>query len=194
MAIIRDKIYGVGIVGEGEYSAGAGKKNKHTIQYSTWLSMLKRCYDEKEHIKHPSYKTCETYEDWKNLQEFSKWFDENYVEGYQLDKDLLVQGNKLYSPATCCFLPQEINLALIKPRTQRELPTGVYRDKKRFTSHIKVNKKSTYLGMFATIEEASNCYKQFKKKQLKELGEKYKNSISEKVYNCLINYTFASQN
>jgi len=33
---------------------------------------------------------------------------------YQLDKDIKVQGNKLYSPDTCLFVTQEQNLAARK--------------------------------------------------------------------------------
>lgn len=185
---MRDKIYGVGVVGEGLYSAGAGKKNKHTIQYSTWLSMLKRCYNPKEHKKNPCYIGCTVHEDWLNLQVFGKWFDKHYIQGYQLDKDLIVKGNKVYSPKTCCFIPQEVNLALIKPLRKRELPLGVYKNSNKFVCHIKRNKISTYIGIFSTIAEAADCYKQEKKKQLADLAMKYKELLSENSYNALLNY------
>lgn len=31
------------------------------------------------------------------LRHLKKWFDENYIEGYELDKDILVEGNRIYS-------------------------------------------------------------------------------------------------
>lgn len=80
-----------------------------TILYSHWMSMLKRCYDT-NHLKHyPTYEMCSVCEEWRQLSNFKEWFDKNYVEGWQLDKDILVKGNKEYSPETCCFVPQEIN-------------------------------------------------------------------------------------
>ncbi len=161
---------------------------EHTIQYNIWMAMKQRCYSDDLHTKHPSYKDCYICEEWLDFQIFSKWFDDNYVEGYQLDKDLLVLGNKVYSPQTCCFIPQEINLAIIKPHEKRELPIGVYKHRNRFVAHIKEDKKSKYLGIFSTVEEASNCYLNKKKQQLKDLAFKYRGKISSKVYRALINY------
>lgn len=54
---------------------------------------------------------------WKYLSNFKKWYDEHYVEGWHLDKDILMQGNKFYSPETCCFVPFEINV-LFRRRTK----------------------------------------------------------------------------
>jgi len=190
----RDKIYGVGIVGEGKYSAGAGKRNKHTKQYSTWHSMLKRCYNKEEHKVNPSYIGCTVCNEWVNLQSFGEWFDKHYIDGYQLDKDLLIKGNKVYSPETCCFVPQEINLAIIKPMKKRKLPLGVYKNHNKFVTHIKVNKISTYKGIFSTIIEAAECYKREKEKQLAELAIKYNNTISDTTYNALLNYRVDIEN
>ena len=161
---------------------------KHTIQYNIWMAMKQRCNSDSLHLKHPSYNDCYICEEWLDFQKFSKWFDENYIENYQLDKDLLVKGNKLYSPNTCCFVPQEINLAIIKPYKERELPLGVYKHRNKFVAHIKEGKQSKYLGIFSTVEEASYCYKYWKEIQLRALAVKYRGKISSKVYRALINY------
>lgn len=161
---------------------------EHTIQYNTWMAMKQRCHSNSLHLKHPSYNDCYICEEWLDFQVFSKWFDENYIENYQLDKDLLIKGNKLYSPNTCCFIPQEINLCIIHPYKKRELPLGVYKHHNKFVAHIKEDKQSKYLGIFCSIQEASDCYTYHKKIQLKKLAVKYKGKISSKVYRALINY------
>jgi len=181
-----EKIYGVGFMGTGKYKSR--NKTGHTKEYNAWAAMLQRCYDDKLHIRHPSYKDCTMCEEWLNFQNFAKWFTINNIEGCQLDKDLLIKGNKIYSPETCCFVPQEINLALIKPMNKREYPLGVYKHRDKFVSHIKVNKVSTYKGIFSTITEAAECYKREKEKQLLNLAMKYKYVISNATYDALLNY------
>ena len=180
------KVYGVGELGVGKYSSRINAIK--TKEYNAWIAMLQRCYDIKLHKRHPSYKQCIVCEDWLNFQNFAEWFINNYIENYQLDKDLLIQENKLYSPETCCFVPQEVNLALIKPMNKRELPLGVYKHCHKFVVHIKYNKVSKYINIFSTIEEAANCYKEEKEKQLRQLAEKYKNIIASNTYIALLNY------
>lgn len=189
----RDKIYGVGIVGEGKYSAGAGTRNKHTKQYSTWLSMLKRCYDIKEHEVNPCYIGCKVCDEWLNLQSFGEWFDKNYIENYQLDKDLLVKGNKIYSPKTCCFIPQELNLLLVNSKRTRGIyPIGVSVQKNRFISHIRIKNKHFHLGSFKTIEKAFTSYKNAKEKDIKDRAEEYKSLIDIKPYQALLKYEISN--
>lgn len=77
--------------------------------YTVWLGVLMRCYNKRVHDLQPTYIGCSICDDWKSLTKFKEWFDDNYVEGYSLDKDLLVNGNKVYGPNTCAFIPPDIN-------------------------------------------------------------------------------------
>ena len=100
-------VYGVGYIGIGKYVAHV--KRKPTKSYDTWIGMLRRCYSEKSFIRRPTYKDVTVCEEWHNFQTFVKWYEENYIEGFHLDKDLLSKGNKIYSPETCCFISLEDN-------------------------------------------------------------------------------------
>lgn len=90
------------------------ENRKSTFEYKKWRWMLLRCYNQDELEKEPSYKECEVCDEWMNFQNFAKWIHENMYEcdNLELDKDLLVTGNKLYSPHTCCLIPHEINYAV----------------------------------------------------------------------------------
>ena len=46
---------------------------------------------------------------WPTIREFTPWFEANYVQGWELDKDLLVPGNTEYGPDTCRFVPRSLN-------------------------------------------------------------------------------------
>lgn len=65
--------------------------------------------------------------------------------GWALDKDILVKGNKIYSPETCCFVPQEINNLFTKRKSCRgTLPIGVkyIKENKKFSASFSRNKKN----------------------------------------------------
>lgn len=182
-----------GVCGIGVVDFPIGEKGNTTKCYHLWVSMIKRCYDDKELKKHPSYKGCTVCEEWKLYSNFKKWFDDNYVEGYQLDKDILVKGNKVYSPGTCCFVPNRINsLVRQKKRTaNKSLPLGVSYDKIR-GKYIATCKgdKQFFLGSFDCIEEAHKAYISKKKEIVKEIIDIYfeESKIGVKVYNALLAY------
>lgn len=75
-----------------------------------WCRMIRRCYSDNLHKQHPTYSDCSVCEDWLFFSNFAEWFDKHHVEGWELDKDILVSGNRTYSPETCCFVPHEINV------------------------------------------------------------------------------------
>ena len=189
-------VYGVGIIGNKKTI----DENGETIKsYSVWTNMLKRCYSDKCQKTRPTYKGCCVCEEWLNYSNFKKWYDENYyeIEGQRmaLDKDILVKGNKIYSPDTCVFVPQNINTLFTKRNKSRgKYPIGVYKpnnsNKYQAMCNIFYNEKRQYkyLGLYNTIEEAFNAYKQFKEADIKQIADEYKDKIPNKLYEAMYNY------
>ena len=114
------------------------------------------------------------------------------VDGWHLDKDLLVKGNKVYSEDTCVFLPNEINSLLTKRTASRgEYLIGVswYKTRKAFKAQVNKNKgKPENLGYFKTEIEAFNAYKTAKEYFVKEQAERWKGKIDERAYEALMDY------
>jgi hypothetical protein len=187
-------IYGIGYLGEGKYKTSIN--GKQTPHYNSWKGLMERCYSERSLEKNISYVGCSVAEEWHNFQNYAKWFDENYyeVEGQrmELDKDILVKGNKVYSPNTCVFVPKRINLLFIKKdKTKDNLPIGVVwyeRYKKYQVSCNDGNGKLVYLGRYTDIEESFEKYKTFKEHVIKKVAEEYKSKIPNKLYTAMINY------
>ena len=185
--------YNIGYIGEGIYKA---KENgKDTKMYIVWHEMLKRCYSEKYHKKNNTYEGCEVCDEWHNFQNFAEWYEENYYEipgeVMALDKDILVKGNKIYSPNTCIFVPQSINTLFIKSdKIRGNLPIGVHYKKqnKKYIAQCKMNNEKKYLGSFDTPEEAFQVYKKFKERYIKQIADEYIELIPQELYNAMHNY------
>lgn len=108
-----DLLYGVGI-DDFKDTYGADEWS-----YTVWEGMLDRCYNESSTRSRATYTDCSVAPCWHRYSDFKVWFDKNCIAGYQLDKDILIPGNRVYSPDTCCFVPPYINMAA---RWQRKLP------------------------------------------------------------------------
>lgn len=183
-------LFNIGYNGVGVYKCTFNSKS--TKCYTSWRHMLERCYNEKYHIKKPTYKGCSVDKEWHNFQNFAKWYEENYQEGFHLDKDILIKGNKIYSPETCCFVPNEINILFNKRDSKRgDYPIGVNLNKAsgKFISQLSSNKNfKRNLGSYNTSEEAFNAYKIAKEAYIKQMAEKNKGQIIKKCYEALYNY------
>jgi predicted transport protein len=98
-------VFGIGYFGVG--LAKSSIKSKLITPYITWLNMMKRCYDkEYQKKKQPTYIGCIVCDEWHNFNTFNTWFNENYIDGFAIDKDIIIKNNKIYSPETCCFVPK----------------------------------------------------------------------------------------
>ena len=185
-------VHGVGISGT-KYPTGEGGVN--TKEYVLWIHMLTRCYSDSFKKQRPTYEGCEVSDNFKSYEYFYEWC-QNQIgfgnEGWHLDKDLLVKGNKVYSEDSCVFLPQEINLLLTKRDNNRgEYLIGVSWKKanKAFVATVSKGKgKREHLGLFNTEVEAFNAYKTAKESFIKEQADKWKDKIDPRAYNALMNY------
>ena len=183
---IKGKIYGKGI---NDLNCPISCNGIHYKFYQVWKSMFRRCYSLIFHTKQKTYSDCTVCDEWLLLSNFKRWFDENYIEGYCLDKDIRVHGNRIYSPQTCCFIPKEINTIFItNKRIRGEFVIGVSHNGSNYTATLLKWGKTCYLGVFATEEEAFLAYKREKESFIKEVANKYKDKLSEIAYNALMNY------
>jgi len=170
-------IYGVGI-NDADYMVSVKQNGKRISckAYLTWANMIKRCYYSDVKKNQPTYKGCTVEREWLTFSNFKKWFDGNYIDGYHLDKDLMVIGNKVYSPNTCLFVPNSINQLIIKEHKNKGgYPTGVTFIKKegKYKARITIDSKEKYIDRFATAECASNAYRKAKAEDLKRKSEQH---------------------
>lgn len=186
-------VYGVGVVGDNITKV----KGKTTTVYNAWSGILERCYSEKLHLKHPTYIDCEISEEWKYLDNFKIWFENNHRDGWELDKDLIVRGNKLYSAETCRYVPKSLN-NLIKENWKlntKGLPLGVTESVgcniNPFNASISIGgNKRVSIGNYPTPELAFSAYKFEKEKRIKSIAESLftNEEIDNTLYQTLINY------
>lgn len=141
--------------------------------YKTWKSMIERCYSEKVHKKRPTYKNCIVSEEWHLFSDFRTWMLKQDWQGNHLDKDILVPGNKLYSPERCLFVSLQINNLLNDNTAQRGIfPKGVRIDKryKTFVAEVSINGRQAHIGRFKTIEAAECAYKKAKSNEIMRIA------------------------
>ena len=151
-----------------------GKKVKCNA-YTAWRNMIKRCYSEAVHKIRPAYISVTVCSEWLTFSNFGKWFNENNITGYDLDKDIKVKGSNVYSPDTCLFVPRCINALLNDAGANRgKYPLGVSEAKNnKFQSFIRIDKKQIRLGYFKTVIEAENSYKKAKNAEILRKCEQY---------------------
>lgn len=183
-------IYGVGYIGQGKYSSSTKVNGKHTKYYMVWHSMMQRCYSKIAHVAQPTYAEVTVCKEWHNFQNFAAWYENNHdvqlVKDWQLDKDILAKGNKVYSSETCCLIPREINI-LFTNKVNSIVCSGKNR---RYSIQITMGGQK-HTGTYNTLEEASEKCFRIKESHIKVLAEKYRLTIPEEVYNALINYKTA---
>ena len=186
-------VHGIGIVGAKYPTRVNGVRTK---QYGLWVNMLQRCYSNTHQKKYPTYIGCEVSNNFKSYEYFYEWCNKQVgfsSEGWHLDKDLLIKGNKVYNENVCVFIPQDINLLLTKCTASRgEHLIGVSwcKRNKAFKATVSKNKgKQKNLGLFKTELEAFNAYKQAKEAFIKERANNWRGKIDDRAYKALMSYT-----
>lgn len=188
-------VCGVGCYGVGKFLSKVNKVR--TAEYEVWTGIIKRCYSASHQEKNPWYVGCTVSDDWLNFQNFAEWYTSHkyYGLGYEIDKDLLIKGNKVYSSDTCVIIPHDINTILLDRSADRGgYMLGVTRSRRngRFVSRLSVNGKRKHLGIFDTEQEAHQAYVVAKEAHVKEKAIEYKKSLSSEVFDILMNWRVGS--
>lgn len=184
-------VHSVGYYGQGKYDPENNIiHRKYAIR---WRNIIQRCYSERRLNEHPSYRGTEVCEEWKCFQNFAEWFEKtwnpDYMQDWQVDKDILIKGNKLYSVETCCLVPPEINGLFVKVNKSRgKYLIGVIKKGKKFQARCNIQGKTIVLGTFRTEQEAFQIYKIAKEKEIKRIANKWRGKITEECYWTLMNY------
>ena len=177
-------VYGYGI-NDRKYISNIN--NKPVKEYSVWIHMLQRCYSKKWLEKRPTYSGCYASDNFKKYSYFYEWCNEQVgflSHGFQIDKDILLKGNKFYCEQLCVFVPVEINSAIITCKSKRGIhPVGVYFDNNigLFVSKCSKDGKQVKIGNFDNHIDAFNAYKCFKENHFKQLAEKYSGLVDPRV-------------
>ena len=176
-------VHGVGINNKTRPTTKNGRKSK---EYSLWVDMLSRCYSKEM----PSYSDCTVSENFKSYSYFYDWCQNQIgfgVKDFDIDKDLLVTGNRVYSENTCCFIPAKINRTISVYRKPNEyLPSGVLKNGNLDEYRVRVSGK--VIGYYASIDEAFCAYKSEKERIIKEYAVEHKNNIDPLAFNSLMNW------
>ena len=100
-------VFGVGFDGVGPHRAY--ENGKETRTHGVWRAMLRRCYGAEYR---PAYEGATVCEDWHNFQVFAEWYKSKggLEHSLELDKDILIKGNKLYHPERCILVSKQLNL------------------------------------------------------------------------------------
>lgn len=170
----RKLVHGVG-VNDADYIVAPkiNGKQLHCKFYRTWKGMLARCYCDKTQNTHPTYKGCLVADEWLTFSNFKKWMEAKDWRGKHLDKDILVIGNKTYSPETCIFVSGKINNLLTNVAARRgEYPQGVcfHKEAGKYQADCSVNGVSKSLGRFDSISAARDAYNVFKSELVESIA------------------------
>lgn len=166
-------LYGVGL-NDAPYKIERRYKNKRYICpiYGIWKTMLQRVYSKKWKERYPTYTDCTVCTDWLVFSVFKEWVLQHDWAGKDLDKDLKVKNNKIYSPDTCLFIPQDVNKLVMYPKRKKNsaLPIGVFKSKNSFMVRMSIYGKDTYLGSFNCPKKAGKYYLKEKSKHVLEVS------------------------
>jgi hypothetical protein len=192
-------VFDVGYLGVGKYGttdktsnriSKSNKRIKLAKAYQVWQGMLGRCYCPIVQIKQPNIRNLTVHIKWLNYQIFAKWFEENYIEGFDMSQNILIPKSTVYSPETCCFVPNEIRNSLSFVRRQKHnLPMGVMPNNNSFSAGIHIKgQERTHLGTYSTPQKAFSQYKHAKQLNLQNLAKKHKDKLPIKTYNALMKF------
>ena len=190
-------VYGLGMTG---YRYLTKINKRPTREYDIWMEMLKRSFVKTTKDRQPTYKNVSCCDEWLYYEKFYEWLHsqpnfDKWENGkrWAVDKDILIKGNKFYSPETCCLVPPNVNCLFLKREADRgKYPIGVrYTDDGYLaTCRNPFLDKAVDLGHYSTPEKAFQAYKKYKEDIIKQVAQKEyaEGNIIKECYEAMMNY------
>jgi hypothetical protein len=187
----RKPIYGMGI-NDAPFITNCkvgGKLYSHPA-YVAWKNVLTRSFDQAYATRFPTYQGVKVCDEWLRFSNFLAWWKVHQKEGWQLDKDLLHRGNKVYSPETCIYIPNWINsFTLTGPKNTSTGRVGAFycKNRRKYTSQCghPISGEKIRLGYFDSEQEARYYWLKKKSKIAHEL-KALMDAIDHRIYKNVI--------
>lgn len=180
-------VLGVGI-NDADYAVcnGAGTGRKTCPLYVRWSKMLNRCYNPYYINERMTYIDCYVCSEWLTFSKFKEWMENQDWHGKHLDKDIIIPGNKVYSPEACAFVMPDTNNFILTTGNTKDDNVGARFDKSlnKWRCGISINGKEKKLGTFNTEQEALSVYRKAKYERALVICE---NETDHRVKEALIN-------
>lgn len=167
---------------------------KKTKEYAIFSSIATRC-----NSNNLAYLNIHIDERFKDFQFFASWCHKQKgfgLEDYQMDKDILIDGNTIYSPDVSVFVPRSINNLFVRKQKRKDYPCGVRFDKNvtsknKFRADISIDNVKLS-KRFSTADEAFDYYLTLKLEEIHRKAEAYKETIDNRVHEKMMSYTIDS--
>lgn len=176
-------VFDVGYIGVGKYLS---KKNgERTEAYARWVNMLGVCYNTHRNPKSASYMGCFVNPVWHNFQNFAEWYETHPSKGkgYELDKDIIKENNREFSPDHCLLVPKEINILFKKDYTKTSnLPKGVNAVRERF----RASAYGKHIGYFDTADEAHEAFNKKRKQMIIKTALEWQDQLDQRAFDVII--------
>lgn len=131
------------------------KQYLHPI-YRIWNNMLSRCYNTNvQQSRSPTYEGSSVCEEWLTFSTFMAWVEKQDHVGMALDKDIINEGNTVYSPENCIFVTQHLNNLFTQNSTRN---VTHLKKKDVFVAAISIDGITNTIGQYKTEAEAQSAY------------------------------------
>lgn len=190
MRVKNKRVYGFG-VNDADYvvSRIVNGKQIQCLFYRAWKSMIFRCYSPTYQKRFPTYVGCTVCEEWRTFMAFRAWMLLQDHEGKDLDKDVWVPGNKVYSPETCLFLTARVNYFMLDCGASRGaylIGVSFKKESGKYAAQVCIRPgRNKHLGYFTTEIEAHLAWAYAKRNRAYELASE---QTDERVARALRNF------
>ncbi len=130
--------------------------------YQCLGAIKQRCFNPKD-ISYKNYgaRGITVCDEWLDIFVFKKWFDSNYVNGYEIDR---IDNDGNYEPDNCRFVTPSSNMKnrRCSVKNQSEYDNVIWHKKSsKWRARIVIDGNDIHLGFFDDDKEASDRIKEY---------------------------------